>query len=223
MNESLIYLLLKGGKKSIREGNRIYFLRMGKLCSRKLNDNNSGENWKHTPKRNLYTGTFAGNRYMSSHMKDAYENLPVWQPAAAFRTGGILSGDNYRHSMNHAYVDKEGNVTDFKHFTVSEGSLVLPPDMTLEREGNTIRLTWHDDRDAPSASGSDCPYAIIIGDRRPDALIFARDNEATRAGGSATFTVKAREGENLHVYPFFGNAGSNAFSPNEYFYAPASK
>ena len=160
---------------------------------------------------------------MSSHMKDAYENLPVWQTAAAFRTGGILSGDNYRHSMNHAYVDKEGNVTDFKHFTVSEGSLVLPPYMTLERKGNTIRLPWHHDRDAPSASGSDCPYAIIIGDRRPDALIFARDNEATRAGGSATFTVKAREGENLHVYPFFGNAGSNAFSPNEYFYAPASK
>lgn len=183
MNESLIYLLLKGGKKSIREGNRIYFLRMGKLCSRKLNDNNSGENWKHTPKRNLYTGTFAGNRYMSSHMKDAYENLPVWQTAAAFRTGGILSGDNYRHSMNHAYVDKEGNVTDFKHFTVSEGSLVLPPDMTLEREGNTIRLTWHDDRDAPSASGSDCPYAIIIGDRRPDAPdIRARQRGHPRRG-----------------------------------------
>ena len=223
MNESLIYLLLKGGKKSIRIGNYIYFLRMGKLCSRKLSETCSGENWKHTPERDRSTGKFSGNRYISSHMKDAYEELPVWRTAAAYRTRGILSSDSYRHSMNHAYVDKEGNVTDFKHFVVSEGALVLPPDMTLEREGNTIRLTWNDDRDVPSASGSDYPYVIIIGDKRPDALMFARDNEATRAGGSATFTVKAREGENLHVYPFFGNAGSEAFSPNEYFYAPASK
>lgn len=208
MNESLIYLLLKSGKKSFRVGNYVFFMRMGKLCARRLSDKCRGKNWKRTPQRVMWNEYFTGSRRMSSHIKDVYEEFPVWQTAALLRAGNNHTSDSFRHSINHAYIDGKGNVTDFKHFVVSDGALVLPSNLALEREGNTLCLTWEDNRDIPAARGSDFPYAIVIGETRPDALMLVRDNGATRAGGSAIFTVKARENEDLQFTRFSGTRGA---------------
>lgn len=221
MKTSLIQQLLAGGVRSIRVDGYIFFLRMGKVSHRKLGDATSGKNWKRTEKRVKANEEFTGIRYMSSHMKDAYDGLPVWKHAAKFRTGNGKTSDGYRHQKNRGFVNKWGEVTDFRHFVVSDGSLLLPPKMTMTRRGNVITLAWEDGREAGSARGSDILHAMVIGSERPDALMFFRGSTATRAAGKVSFTVQAREGETLHVYPFFGNATNDAFSPNEYFLAPA--
>ncbi|HJA14693.1 MAG TPA: hypothetical protein H9796_06375 [Candidatus Butyricimonas faecavium] len=82
MNQSLIYYLLASGMKSIRVDNLIFFLRMGKVSYRRVTDATSGKNWERTEKRIKSNGDFSGARYMSSHMKEAYEGLPVWKHAA---------------------------------------------------------------------------------------------------------------------------------------------
>ncbi|HJA14692.1 MAG TPA: hypothetical protein H9796_06370 [Candidatus Butyricimonas faecavium] len=118
-------------------------------------------------------------------------------------------------------MNKLGEVEDFKHFMVSDGSLLLPLDMTMTRQENVITLAWNDKRNSASALPSDIIHVMVIGTTRPDALMLLHGTSATRAGGTASFTVQAKEGETLHVYPFFGNVTNKAFSPNEYFLAPA--
>lgn len=221
MKTSLIYQLLAGGVKSIRVDGYIFFLRMGKVSHRKLSDSTSGKSWKRTEKRVKANKEFAGVRYMSSHMKDAYDGLPVWKHAAKYRTGTDKTSDNYRHRKTSGLVNELGEVTDFRHLVVSDGSLLLPLDMTMNRRGNVITLAWDDNRDTASARPSDILHAIVIGTTRPDALMFFHGSTATRATGKVSFKVQAREGETLHVYPFFGNATDEAFSSNEYFLAPA--
>ena len=221
MNQSLIYYLLAGGMKSIRVDNFIFFLRMGKVSYRRINGATSGKNWERTEKRVKSNGDFSGARYMSSHMKEAYDGLPVWKHAAEYRTGNSQTSDSYRHRVNHGCVNKLGEVEDFKHFVISDGSLLLPPDMTMTRQDNVITLAWNDERNATSARPSDIIHVMVIGTTRPDALMLLHGTSATRAEGTASFTVQAKENETLHVYPFFGNTTNKAFSPNEYFLAPA--
>lgn len=220
MKTSVIHQLLAGGVKSIRVDGHIFFLRMGKISHRRLGDSTSGKNWKRTEKRVKSNDEFTGIRYMSAHMKDAYDGLPVWKHAARYRTGNAKTSDGYRHQKNRGFVNKWGEVTDFRHFVISDGSLLLPPEMTMTRRGNVITLAWDDNRDTASARPSDILHAMVIGTARPDALMFFHGSTATRATGKVSFTVQAREGETLHVYPFFGDATDEAFSPNEYFLAP---
>ena len=222
MNLSLIHQLLTSGVKSIRVGNIIFFLRMGKVCQRVLNGANSGKNWKRTEKRVESNEQFAGDRRMSSHMKDAYATLPVWQHAAAYRTGNTKTSDSYRHRVNHGFITPQGEVKDFKHFVVSDGALLLPLHMSMTRKNNAITLTWDNQSHSASARATDIIHVIAIGSTRPDALMLLHGPVVTRAEGTATFEVEAEKGEILHVYPFFGNAENNAFSPNEYFEALAN-
>ena len=220
MKQSLIPYLLASGMKNIRVDDVTFFLRMGKLSHRRTGSAASGKKWERTEKRVKANDNFSGARYMSSHMKDAYEGLPVWKHAAEYRTGNSLTSDSYCHRVNHGCVNKLGEVEDFKHFVVSDGSLLLPPDMTMTRQDNVITLAWNDERDAVSARPSDIIRVMVIGTTRPDALMLLHGTSATRAEGTATFAVQAGEGETLHVYPFFSNATNKAFSPNEYFLAP---
>ena len=104
--------------------------------------------------------------------------------------------------MNHGCVNKLGEVEDFKHFVISDGSLLLPPDMTMTRQDNVITLAWNDERNATSARPSDIIHVMVIGTTRPDALMLLHGTSATRAEGTASFTVQAKENETLHVYPF---------------------
>ena len=223
MKTSLIYQLLAGGVKSIRVDGYIFFLRMGKVSHRKLSDSTSGKSWKRTEKRVKANKEFAGVRYMSSHMKDAYDGLPVWKHAAKYRTGTDKTSDNYRHRNTSGLVNELGEVDRISgRQVVSDGSLLLPLDMTMNRRGNVITLAWDDNRD--TASSATVRHPARHSDRYDTsrrADVLPPRSTATRATGKVSFKVQAREGETLHVYPFFGNATDEAFSSNEYFLAPA--
>lgn len=221
MNKSPLQLLLLSGVKKYHWNNTVFYLRLGRVAQRQLSPSKSTKEWRRTEKRAKANNNFAGMRILSSHMKDVYEGLPVWEHATKFRTNNTMTADNYRHKVNHAYVNEFGEVIDHKHLVVSDGSLVLPLNMTMVRKDNMITLTWEDHRDTPSAKESDIPHAIVIGSHRNDALMLVhRTTPATRGSGTVTFKVNAREKENLHIYPFFGNDENEAFSPNEYFFAP---
>lgn len=209
--------------KRIRIDGMTYYWRNGKVyaCPSKR-PHCSGKNWKKTPKREKNKGDFSGNRYHGSHVKDVYAGLPVWKHAYALGGEPGQTYDNYRHSVNSGCVDKDGNVFDFRHFTVSIGKLWMPVEMTLERAGDEFTFRWEDKRDIPLARPGDVLHVFFITASMPSALRRVSSLSAVRAGGEASFFLPGVGKELCHFYPFFANAANNGFSKNDYFISPAT-
>ena len=217
--------LFAGQVDRIRVGGYTFFMQNGKLrCCLSKRPGCSGDNWVMTEGRARSTTNFSGNRVHATHVKDVYEELPVWK--CGFRDLGItgMSYDNFRQKVNAGCLGLDGKITDFRHFKASVGRLSLPPVMTMMTSGSTVNLWWKDDRNIPTARPTDLLHVIFAQELYPASLqrvvplVLLPGNPplaSIRAGGWAEFTLPG--GDAYHLYPFFGTADNDGFSPNEYF------
>ncbi|MEY8592429.1 hypothetical protein AALK14_13365 [Butyricimonas hominis] len=191
----------------------------GKICTCKAKRPEcSGKNYKWTPGRVENTGNFQGKQRHAQHVvRDVYDVLPVWECAWRDRGNKGMTYDNYRHQATAECVGANGVVKDFRHFKASEGRLSLPAGMTATRGKEVVWLWWNDTRDKPAACPDDVLHVLFFRESVPDALQFAEVSASTRADGWATFAISLEENDTLHLYPFFGTADNDGFSPNEYF------
>lgn len=210
--------LLKDRARRLRIGVVTFFFRNKMLYSR-LNENKkaSDKNWEETPLRKKSKDRFTGMRYFYSHVKDIMKYIPVWQRAAALFARPGQNYDNFFHWRNKGNVNDKGEVDNFKHFIFSTGELFAPYDMELERQGNTCILTWRDHRDEPLARPDDRLFIGLIYNKTPSGIEVRRDIIAYRCDGRVVFDIDPSHDTHVHIYPFFGNIGDQAFSENDYF------
>ena len=167
-------------------------------------------------KQLAWSNIFRGQRKFYKAFRAAVMmECPAWELFAEWIRGAAHTSDNCFQAINHKYMN--GNeVTCPALFHFSLGELGMPWDMEAVREGNIVLFTWHDDRDCPTARGTDRLMVGILYDEYRDrpALVDPHD---LRSHGAASITLDPKYGTRAHVYPFFERTNKNAYSDDQHF------
>lgn len=139
----------------------------------------------------------------------------IWQTAAKER--GMM-GSNLFHSMNCGCFDEGGRLVDPENFHFSAGSLLLPREITVEREGpGVFRARWEEEREMTTAAATDRLQVGVLPGDRPEAVQAVTTVSGQRGDKEGTFTLAPDITGTAHVYLYFAREDETAFSPSRYF------
>ena len=203
--------------KPKRVGAVTLFKRLGKTVVRVRKNRKTSKKKKHrTPDQKKVNNKFQKMRKLYAAYRAVMEGHPAWKSAAALYGDEGQTGDNYFYVTNHNYVNDGGGVGCFSLFKFCRGELALPWNIRLSRQGNSIALTWHDDRQDSGGHGSDRVLVGLFYDNHPTRPVLF-DTGATRAEGCAGILLDPQYGPHAHLYIFFESKDKTTYSENLYF------
>lgn len=205
------------GLISGRVGNMVYYVRNGKQCVRRVAIPGKKTKWETegpSEKQKVVTGRFAIVQAFYSKYSELV-SPDIWRAAGKKKK---QTGANLFHSLNCKCFSGEGRLVDFENFLFTEGVLLLPRQMQVERDGEKFRVTWEEEREWVSASPTDRLWVGVLYDSHPLSPCLALDVKGTRGDFSGEFTLDGSMGQAAHIYCFFGRMDGSAFSKSWYFH-----
>lgn len=192
----------------------IFYVRNGKTFVRRASEPEDGEERDRTEAQRRQNERFRRAQLMYRDFRRLVSK-DVWTLAG--RAVGRMAHALFI-SENCACFDGEGMLVDFRNFRFTEGELRLPRRMAVEAEGGGwFRVTWEEEREQPTAAGTDRLMAGAIYDPSPLGPRRAEEVAGTRGEGGGRFRLNPEFGLAAHAYLYFARADGTAYSPSEYF------
>ena len=139
----------------------------------------------------------------------------IWR--AAGKEQGKMA-HNLFHSLNCGCFDEGGRLIDPENFHFSGGSLLLPREITVEREGpGVFRARWEEEREMTTAATTDRLQVGVLPGDRPEAVQAVTTVSGQRGDKEGTFILAPDITGTAHVYLYFAREDGTAFSPSRYF------
>lgn len=198
-----------------RRGNVIYYELNGRLYMRRYAIPGKQRKWETeglSPRQYAAVARFkAVQMFYAEYAKQV--SPEVWRALARVR--GKMA-PNLFNSMNFNCFDERGEMVDFEGFRFTEGTLALPREIRIVREGNRFRVTWQEERDWSSAARDDVMQVGVLYDNLVRSPRLALEVTGRRGDLWGEFMLNELMVGNAHVYIFFASADNTAFSPSWY-------
>ena len=192
--------------------NIIGFKRLGNWVLRpKHNRKHTGP--KH-PEQERTNEVFGKARKFGAAFARTMADYPAWATAATLYWAG-RTGDNLMFHMNHDKLI--GHVVACFHlFRFSFGPRSLPWNLEARADGNTITITWQDNRRSPHCSPHDPLLVGVLFDNKPGKPMLVADSGVTRASCGISIVLNDKQPRKIHLYPFFCNPERTEFSESQH-------
>lgn len=198
-------------------GNMIYYTRNGKTYARRARIPGKKRKWEkegRDPRQAAAAKRFGTvTRLYSFFSREV--SAEIWRAAVR---GTEVMPQNLFHRLNCGCFDGEGRLTAPERFRFTEGRLVPPPGMRVERlGGGRFAVTWEEAEGTWStASPSDRLRAgVIYEDISPTTWPVA-ETSGLRGDGRGEFRLDPAR-PLAHVYLYFEREDGTAWSPSTYF------
>lgn len=196
-------------------GNVIFYTRNGKTYARRATTPGKKRKKERTPQQRAVTGRFRiVQRLYSYYCKQVSPD--IWRLAA--KAQGRMA-PNLFHLENCGCFSGEGKLVKPDLFKFSAGTLLLPPELAVERvDGCRFRATWQvEEEEWPTCAGSDRLMAGVLYDDWLPSTFLAPEAAGTRGEGAGEFRLETKRGRSAHVYLFFAREDGSAYSPSAHF------
>lgn len=198
-----------------RIGNLIYYVRGGKQCIRRVAiPGKKKKTEERTPRQKAVSGRFTIVQTFYATYSE-YISPDIWRIAAR-QEGRIAS--NLFHSVNCRCFSGEGKLLDFEKFLFTQGRLLLPRNIRVERAGKGYRVTWEEERDWKTAAATDQLVVGVLYADHPLGPRLAREVSGVRGELCGTFMLDETMGQEAYVYCFFRCEDGTAFSESFFYH-----
>jgi hypothetical protein len=134
---------------------------------------------------------------------------PVWNLVS-----GKMTGYNLFVKTNMAAFDESGVLVNYSDFHASVGALPLPENLNIQDDVDVvsgIEVSWKDDSATGIGNADDKLHLLVMNEEKVHIL----NTISVRSDQSAEITLPVPAGD-VHLYPFFGTADGDKFSPDSY-------
>ena len=192
-----------------RKGNMMFVVRNDKLHIKRYAIPGKPRKWEEkgrtTKQQEVTTRFTAVQWFYREYMKQVSPD--VWRAAAKPKR---RTAPNLFHSTNARCFNGQGELVDFENFVFTQGTLALPRNLQVTREGNHFRVTWQEERHWTTTARTDTMQVGILYDNLQRSPRLAPNVKGCRGDLQGEFTLDERLGTSAHVYIFFaGNNGTD--------------